>query len=168
MVFPQNDHLYKGHHISVAISTKKVKDKVSHLQDNIQGVISLGDWCLQGDVGSLFQGSEPFLCVTQLCELMTGIGQLPPHLPADHWPKDSCALVARVSPQSRQEKKQGTIQEPQILFWWSSHLAPPTPEPAQGGHSGPLTRGLADSTDPVSPQVLKKAAFASVHRRSQT
>ena len=74
MVFPQNDHLYKGHHIFLVISTKKIKDKVSHLQDNIQGVIYLGDWCSQGDVDSLSRGTEHFLCVMPLCELMTGIG----------------------------------------------------------------------------------------------
>lgn len=73
MVFPQNDHVYKGHHISLVISTKKIKDKVSHLQDNIQGVIYLGDWSSQGDVGILSQGTEHFLCVMPLYELMTGI-----------------------------------------------------------------------------------------------
>lgn len=85
--------------------------------------------------------------------------QLLPRLPADCWPKDSGALVARVGPQSRQEKKQGTIQEPQTLFCWSSRLASLTPEPAQGGHLGPLNKGTSREHRPSFPTSLKESSI---------
>lgn len=67
--------------------------------------------------------------------------------------------MARVGPQSRQEKKQGTIQEPQTLFCWSSRLASLTPEPAQGGHLGPLNKGTSREHRPSFPTSLKESSI---------
>lgn len=112
-----------------------------------------------------FRVQSPFCLLCSYVSWWQGRWQLLPYLPRGCWSKDSSALVARVSSQSRQEKKQGITQELETLYCWPSRLAPPTPKPAQVGHQGPLTRELAENRDPVSPPALKKAVFASIHRR---